>query len=107
MKTKINVSDMKLSGKEFVVTFNSTYHLPIEWLVEDENGNITVDSKDKFNLNRLIIAYFRNQMFNDSFGKIAAESFSLVELTGYENIQKELNSLIKQTLIEKEKKNAV
>lgn len=100
--TTINISDMKLDGKEFVVNFNATYHLPVEWLAE--KGIIKVDAKNNFNVNRLVIEYFQGQMFSDAFGRIPAEHYTLSSLTGCEDIQKEINHRIVLAIAEQKKK---
>lgn len=101
--TTINIGDMNLDGKEVVVNFNVTYHLPISWLAE-ENGTIKMYEKDS-NFNKLVINYFESQMFNDCFGKIPAESYSLSSLNGYDDIQKEINNRIAEAVAEQKKKD--
>jgi hypothetical protein len=100
--TTINISDMNLDGKEFVVNFNATYHLPIEWLAEKDI--IKVDAQNKFNVNRLVIEYFHGQMFSDAFGKIPAEHYTLTSVNGFDNIQKEINHRIVLAVAEQKKK---
>lgn len=101
----INIKDMDLEGKELVVTFSATYHLPISWLA-NEKGDVGVNPKNKANLAQLVVEYFSGQMFSDAFGRIPAEYYSIGALHKCDDIQKEINKRISLAIAEQKKKES-
>lgn len=92
MKNTIATNDLITGDEKVEVKFTSTYRFPLSWLT-NEDGLIEVNNEKNFN--QLINTYFRSQFFNDAFGSVPAQSFTLDEIQGHDGVIKEIDNRIK------------